>query len=42
MNESVNTALNHIATGVGTEVKEAVIANVHLELDGMHRLGAID
>ena len=35
MNESVNTALNHIATGVGTEVKEAVIANVHLELDGL-------
>lgn len=35
MNESVNTALGQIATGVGTEVKEAVIANVHLELDGL-------
>ncbi len=35
INETVNTSLNTIATGVGTEVKDAVIENVHLEMDGL-------
>lgn len=35
MNETVNTTLGKIATGVGTEVKDAVLENVHLEMDSL-------
>ncbi|MBR5033263.1 MAG: MotA/TolQ/ExbB proton channel family protein [Treponema sp.] len=33
MNETVNTTLGKIVTGVGTEVKDAVLENVHQEMD---------
>lgn len=35
MNETVNTTLGKIANGVGTEVKDAVLENVHLEIDSL-------
>lgn len=35
MNETVNSTLGKIVTGVGTEVKDAVLENVHLEMDGL-------
>ena len=35
MNETVNSTLGKIVTGVGTEVKDADLENVHLEMDGL-------
>ncbi len=35
MNETVNSTLGNIVTGLGGEVKAAVLENVHLEMDGL-------
>ncbi|MBR4247700.1 MAG: methyl-accepting chemotaxis protein [Treponema sp.] len=35
MNETVNTTLGKIVTGLGTEVKDAVIENMHTEMNGL-------